>query len=221
VVERTAIARGPIVPAPPEALLGGWAVSARRSPAPLVLADFSPMTKVAVRAAPSGPAAERVGVPFGAASRQSWAVGDRQLSVLVVGSGPGEWLVLAPPGMQEQVVGRLAAEVTTSPGELVTVVDLTHGRALIRLTGVRSPDVLAKESAVHLGDEVCPDGTALRTSVAGLATDLIRADRGGVASYLMHCERSSGQYLFDSLLDAGAEFGIDIDGFVVTDAQES
>jgi hypothetical protein len=26
-------------------------------------------------------------------------------------------------------------------------------------------------------------------------------------------ERSVGQYLFDALLDAGAEFGIDVDGF--------
>jgi len=29
----------------------------------------------------------------------------------------------------------------------------------------------------------------------------------------MHCERSSGQYLFDSLLSAGESLGIGIDGF--------
>ena len=33
-------------------------------------------------------------------------------------------------------------------------------------------------------------------------------------SYLLHCERSSGQYLADSLLDAGAEFGIGVDRFM-------
>ena len=32
-------------------------------------------------------------------------------------------------------------------------------------------------------------------------------------SYRLHCERSSGQYLFDALLAAGAEFAIEIDGF--------
>ena len=32
-------------------------------------------------------------------------------------------------------------------------------------------------------------------------------------SYLLHCERSVGQYLFDALLDAGAEFGVEVDGF--------
>jgi hypothetical protein len=29
----------------------------------------------------------------------------------------------------------------------------------------------------------------------------------------LHCERSSGQFLFDALLDAGTEFEIDAEGF--------
>ena len=52
----------------------------------------------------------------------------------------------------------------------------------------------------------------LRTSVAKLTTDLVRDDQQGVPSYLLHCERSYGQYLFEALLDAGAEFGIEADG---------
>jgi len=32
----------------------------------------------------------------------------------------------------------------------------------------------------------------------------------------MLCERSAGQYLFNTLLDAGAEFGIDIEGFGIS-----
>jgi len=42
---------------------------------------------------------------------------------------------------------------------------------------------------------------------------VVRDDVDGVRSYLLHCERSSGQYFFDALLDAGQEFGIDIGGF--------
>ena len=46
---------------------------------------------------------------------------------------------------------------------------------------------------------------------------MIRDDQespsGPVPSYLLHCERSYGQYLFDALLDAGAEFGIGVGGF--------
>jgi glycine cleavage system aminomethyltransferase T len=49
--------------------------------------------------------------------------------------------------------------------------------------------------------------------VAKLATDVIRDDIRLERSYLLHCERSSGQYLYDALLDAGREFGIEPDGF--------
>ncbi len=49
--------------------------------------------------------------------------------------------------------------------------------------------------------------------MAGLVTDVVRDDIGPVRSYLLHCERSTGQYLADSLLDAGAEFGIGVDRF--------
>jgi sarcosine oxidase gamma subunit len=67
---------------------------------------------------------------------------------------------------------------------------------------------------VDLSDAVTPDGAAFRTSVAKLVTDVVRDDVDGQRSYVLHCERSSGQYLFDALVDAGAEYGIDIDGFV-------
>jgi hypothetical protein len=54
--------------------------------------------------------------------------------------------------------------------------------------------------------------------VAGVATDIIRDDRDGVPSYLLHCERSAGQYLFDCLLRAGAGHGIEIAGFAASGA---
>jgi sarcosine oxidase gamma subunit len=104
----------------------------------------------------------------------------------------------------------------------VTWVDLTHGRALIRLTGSPGPRLLAKLCGIDLGDDITPDGAAFRTSIAALATDVIRDDLlsadGRTRSYLLHCERSSGQYLFDAMLRAGAEFGIEIDGFRMPDA---
>ena len=37
----------------------------------------------------------------------------------------------------------------------------------------------------------------------------------GVPSYLLHCERSSGRYLFDAVMSVGHDFGIEIDGFRV------
>lgn len=193
------------MPAPPVGLVSGWEVSTRRSTAELTVTDYTPLAKVLVRAPRDGAVARGLGVPFGRATRDD-------AGALVVGSGPGEWLVLAGPDTAQEAaerVGWLAAAAE----EFATVLDLTHGRALIRLTGRRSADVLAKVCGIDLSDAVTPDGAAFRSVVAELVTDLVRDDRDGVRSYLLHCERSSGQYLFDVLVDAGAEFGVDIDGF--------
>jgi len=214
---RSAVARSPIAPASPQVVVDGWVVSGRRSHADVTLTDCTPLTKIAVKAVYDGALADSLGVPFGRATREDRGLGPGG-DVLVVGSGPGEWLVIAPPAQQAAVVGRLH-DTAGRAAELVTVVDVTHGRALVRLTGQRSADLLAKECGVDLDDGVCHDGAALRTAVARVATDLVRDDLAGTRSYLLHCERSSGQYLFDSLLDAGDEFGAEVDGFVSADAQ--
>ena len=197
------LAHSPIRP-PEPVVMSGWEVSGRRAAGQLTLTDCTPLTKVLLRADVAGPAASEVGVPFGRARRK----GD---GVLVVGSGPGEWLLLGPPGRARQIRASLD-EVTGEP-EPVSVTDLTHGRALIRLTGERAADVLSAVCSVDLSDAVTPDGAAFRTAVAALATDVVRDDVAGVRSYLLHCERSSGQYLFDALTSAGRDLGIEIDGF--------
>ncbi|HWN27831.1 MAG TPA: hypothetical protein VNP37_12765, partial [Actinomycetospora sp.] len=128
------------------------------------------------------------------------------------GSGPGEWLALGAPGTAGAVRAALE-ERLGGTGEFTSVLDLTHGRALLRLRGATSPVVLAGVCAIDFSDRVTPDGTALRTSVAGVVTDVVRDDLpGDVRSYLLHCERSSGQYLFDALLDAGSRSGIEVTG---------
>jgi heterotetrameric sarcosine oxidase gamma subunit len=186
----------------------GWEVSARRTGAYLRIMDCTPLAKVLVRASTGGEAARALGVRFGRAARD-------EHGTLVVGSGPGEWLLLAPPGAGAEVAGRVEE---TPYAELVSVFDVTHGRALVRITGARTPDLLAKVCGIDLSERVTPDGAAFRSSVAKLVTDVVRDDLGGERSYLLHCERSSGQYLFDALLDAGDEFGIEVEGFAATEA---
>ena len=182
---------------------------ARRSDAALTITDCTPLAKVHLRAPWNGAMAKALGVPFGRAAR------DRGRRWLVVGSGPGEWLVLAPPGARAAaVVGWLdTVAADSAPEEFVSVVDLTHGRALVRITGPDAAELLARLCGADLHDDMAPDGAALRAPVAGVATDIIRDDRAGVPSYLLHCERSSGQYLFGALVSAGESLGIGVDGF--------
>lgn len=199
------IARGPIPPAEPAAVREGWEVSTRTSGAPLTLADLTPLAKVVLTAREDGAVAEAVAVPFGRA-RRAPGLG------LVTGREPGQWLVLAAPGAGGDVARRLEAlAADADPEEFATVVDLTHGRALLRLTGADAPRALARVCAVDLA--AVPDGALLRCEVAGLGADVVRLDADGIRSYLLHCERSTGRYLSEELLHAGRDFGIDKVGF--------
>jgi heterotetrameric sarcosine oxidase gamma subunit len=225
-----AVARSPIAPAPPVRVEAGWEVSGARSDAALTITDCTPLAKVHLRAPWNGAMAKALGVPFGRCGREdadpgsAGSGGDDPPAPprnpdggwLVVGSSPGEWLVLGPPGAAAAAavagwLGTVAAD--SAPEEFVSVVDLTHGRALMRITGPDAAELMARLCGADLHDDMAPDGAALRAPVAGVATDIIRDDRAGVPSYLLHCERSSGQYLFGALVSAGESLGIGVDGF--------
>ena len=211
------VSRSPIAPAPPVRVEAGWEVSGGRSDAALTITDCTPLVKVHLRAPWNGAMAKALGVPFGRCGRED---ADPNGGWLVVGSGPGEWLVLAPPGAAAAaaVAGWLdTVAADSAPEEFVSVVDLTHGRALMRITGPDAAELMARLCGADLHDDMAPDGAALRAPVAGVATDIIRddirVDGAGVPSYLLHCERSSGQYLFGALVSAGESLGIGVDGF--------
>lgn len=187
----------------------GWEVGAGTSTARLTLRDESPLAKVVVRAPFTGGVRSELGVGFGRTTRPDIpGVGQ----VLVVGAGPGEWIVLGPVGAGPRLLGEVHQRLAVT-GEFVTAVDVTHGRALIRLHGPDARRTLAKVCGIDLDDRTTPDGSALRTSVARIVTDLVRDDADDDLSYLLHCERSSGQFLADMILDAGGEFGIEVTGF--------
>lgn len=203
VAEFTPLARSPIATTESATSCEGWEVSGVRSDAPLRIADYSPLAKVGVRTEPESGLADFLSVGFGRAGRDSHGS-------LVIGSGPGEWLLLAAPGAAPQLADRIRQ---AAGSDFASVLDLTHARALLRLTGNDAARLLAKLCAIDLHDATTPDGAALRSSVAELVTDLVREDDDGVRSYWLHCEWSSGQYLFDVLFDAGKEFGIEVDAF--------
>lgn len=168
--------------------------------AALTLADVSPMAKVLVHAPPTGSVAERLGVPFG----QSRQADD---GTLILRVRPAQWLLFAPAGRAPALVGEWQASAAGAD-EFVSVLDVTAGRSVVRLTGDAGPALLAKLCALDL--DAAPDGSALRSSVAKVNAEIVRNDEAGRRSYLLACERSYGGYLIGALADAGREFSIDL-----------
>lgn len=109
---------------------------------------------------------------------------------LVWSVSPGEWTALGPRP------------------ERGDVVDLTHVRAMFRLTGEDSLPLLSKVCALDFGDGMFPDRAAARSLFAGVATEFVRQDRAGSASYLIVPSRSFGRYVNEVIVDAGREFGL-------------
>ena len=162
--------------------------------APLILRDVSSTPKVIVRAGPETNACRQMSVAFGTSRTED--------GVLIVGQRPDEWVLLG----QESAVGVLV-DILDRSGH-VSVIDTTHGRAMFRLTGADAASVLEKLCSLDWNDHITPDGAAVSASVARVTCDIVRNDLDDPRSYLISCDRSFGQYLFDVILDAGQEFGI-------------
>ena len=168
--------------------------------ADLTLADCSATVKWLVRALVDGPAAARLKAPFGSSEQDP-------AGVLVLGSRPGEWILLGARAAVARVVESLDG---LGPADFVTALEWTHGRALFRITGRHAARVLEKVCSLDWSDPMTPDGAVASASVAKVICDIARDDRHGAASYLVFCDRSFGQYVFDALLDAGNEFGLTV-----------
>ncbi len=167
----------------------------------LVLADASATTKWLVRASGSpNAAAERLDAPFGSSNAVAGGA-------LVLGSRPGEWVVL---GTADTVAETVEGLDGLDSSDFVTALDWTHGRALFRVTGQAASGMLEKVCSLDWSDSMTPDGAVTSASVAKVTCDIARNDIDGTPSYLVFCDRSFGQYLFDALIDAGDEFGLSV-----------
>lgn len=162
----------------------------------LELRDESSVTKLVVRAAADTAAAAALDVTFGSSRMLHGA--------LVVGQRPGEWTVIGHRDMAGGVVAGL------DRSGHVSIVDHTHARAAIRVIGEAAARVLEKVCGLDWDDDMTPDGAATSASVAKVTCDIVRRDLAGVRAYLLICDRSFAQYLFDALLDAGAEFDMQV-----------
>ncbi len=163
----------------------------------VVLADAYATTKIQVRADASTDAAAFLEASYGSSSRN--ADGD-----LVCGSRPDEWTIYGTPGRSDAIVASVPTE------GFVTVIDITHGRAMLRISGVNATAALSKICNLDLSDELTPDGAVFSGSLGAVGCDWVRDDQDGQTSFLISCERSFGKFLFIAVADACTEFGLSV-----------
>jgi sarcosine oxidase gamma subunit len=112
-----------------------------------------------------------------------------------------------PIGRSKHFAGGLA--LATAPDEWIVIgdqpeadsVDLTHVRAAIRVSGPGARHLLTHVCALDLSDLMTPDGSAARTLLAGVATELVRDDVDGSAAYLLLMSRSFARSIWERLVD--------------------
>ncbi|MFN8455611.1 MAG: sarcosine oxidase subunit gamma family protein [Anaerolineae bacterium] len=93
-------------------------------------------------------------------------------------------------------------------GRFAHATDLTHGKAVLKLVGAASRDVLSKICGLDFDERKFPNLHAAQTSAAKIKTLIVRADQAGLLTYFLQVERSLGQYFWEVVWDAGQEFGI-------------
>lgn len=120
---------------------------------------------------------------------------------------PDLFFVATLPGIEPELVERLRT-ITAGEGGLVTVTDVTAGRSQIRVTGSACRELLPKLCALDFGESAFRDGCAKTSSLARTTQLILRSDRGGILSFLILGGRSLAAYVWDTMVQAGREWGV-------------
>lgn len=91
-------------------------------------------------------------------------------------NGPNSWMVVASDVECGRAAGELLATLQDAVGKLGAVVDQSHGRCVLRLSGARAREVMAKNTAVDLHPRAFGAGQCALTSIAHMNATLVQVD---------------------------------------------
>ncbi|HJP33059.1 MAG TPA: 2Fe-2S iron-sulfur cluster-binding protein [Candidatus Latescibacteria bacterium] len=93
-------------------------------------------------------------------------------------------------------------------GDGVHITDLTDTHAAFNLAGPQAREVLQPLTTRDLSNAAVPYMRARRTDVAGVSCLLLRLGFTGELGYEIHCPAGAGAYLWERLIEAGADHGL-------------
>ena len=121
----------------------------------------------------------------------------------------GQSLVTCPPESCEAVRGQLDRyAATSSDSSPVYVSDVTAVYAAILLAGPRSTAVLRKLVDVDVSGEALPNLACTQTGIHHVHVLVARQDLPSVRAYLIFTGREYGEWLWETVMHAGREFGM-------------
>jgi len=117
------------------------------------------------------------------------------------------FFISTPPGREVSTQKKLRTASTASE-QFATVTDITHGRVEIRLIGPDSQTLLSKLCGLDFHSSAFPNETAKQSSLAKTTQLIIHRDIGELSAFSIIGSQSLGPYVWDTLMEAGREFGI-------------
>jgi methylglutamate dehydrogenase subunit D len=124
--------------------------------------------------------------------------------IAFIWSGPDQWLAYKHPAPTEGIEAFLAAPFAG----LASVVDQSHGRTLLRVTGPHVRDALAKGVAVDLHPRAFKAGDVAATLVSHIPVHLWQIDDR--PSYEFAVARSLAQSFWHWLEASAAQYGLEL-----------
>lgn len=114
-------------------------------------------------------------------------------------------LFLDGPVDDDDLIAAELRALAAGAAGLVTVTNVTDGRAMIALFGEQSRTCLSRLCSLDLSDQAFPNHGARQSSVAKTRQLILRRDAGGERKYFLCGGRSLSRYLWETIETAGRD----------------
>jgi sarcosine oxidase subunit alpha len=151
---------------------------------------------------------DKMGV--GGVSRGQLVTGDLQQAAEIARLAYDELLMLTAPGQAAAVMSLLEEHRY----KCVHIVDITSALTGVRLAGPDTRHVLSRLTELDIGPDALPDWSSAQAKIAEVSGILVRRDAGDLLGFDLYFSRDYGEYMWESLMEAGEDylivpFGID------------
>jgi len=123
----------------------------------------------------------------------------------LIGTAPGQWLAVAEDESSRQMLEALAKQLVGH----AAITEQSDSKAVIRISGARARDVMAKGCSLDLHSRVFKPGDAATTAVALIDCQLWQID--DAPSYDLAVPSSFAESFWSWLAASAAEFGYSVE----------